>query len=866
MSALPHFLSLLLAPLWTSLRPSLRHLTLRLLPALLATTLLASTAHAQSAHWEPAASGDPSEIQLVFEDCRPEGDPQLPSVDGITFSFAGRSSQTSIVNFTMTHSVILTYRARSSRSGPISIPAFTVRTDKGDIQVPAFTGGTLRSAADANVSSRLEPSSASLWAGQVFDLTYTLDVARRHFNQLGTLVEWNAAPLIAEEWTKPEPFETTANNEARLHIIQKTRAYAKDPGPLTLNPANQLVNLQSGSIGFGLFQTPRIEQLSVTSDTPAVIVRPLPPPPTGFSGAVGDFKLTSKVVPTNAAAGEPITWTLELSGTGNWPDLPGLPQRAVSRDFNVVQPQARRTPAEGKLFDVTLAEDVVLVPTKEGTYHLGPINFVYFDPVAGDYKTLSTPRTQVTITAPTPASGGAVPTARDPSSATSPDTQPTPAAPKLPDPPAAPNAIPRDPLPGSHIAFTPLRPKTLAWLTAAPFAVLPLLWFALAIQRARATDPLRPQREARQRLATILAALKNSQPSTLNSQLPALLQWQHDATLLLRIPHAAPPATAISDPAWQQLWLEADRALYSADAQLPSDWTTRAEAALASTRLPGFSPLRLFLPRNLFPFVALVALTFAIPSLPAADTPSIASRPSPVASESSTPAAAYRAGDFPAAANAWARTVAQTPTDAIARHNLSLAFAQQDRWAEAAAHAAAAFVQNPSNDSTRWQLALASEKAGYVPAPFVSFLPPGPLQSLARLASPATWQFLLLAASLLVTAALAAFILGAYRRPSRLRLISALIALALGFLTAAASASSLYAYDTTAHADAVLAWRAGTLRSIPTEADNTQKTTTLPPGSLALADPNTFLGWTRLTFANGQTGWVRTEEVIPLWR
>ena len=861
MSALTNLLSPFLAPLCASLRPSL---FLRLFPALLVTTLFAATAQAQSVHWEPAASGDPSEIQLVFEDCRPEGDPTLPSVEGITFSFAGRAEQTSIVNFTMTRSVILTYRARSSRSGPISIPAFTVRTDKGNVTVPAFTGGALRSAADANVSSRLEPNPASVWAGQVFDLTYTLDVARRHFNQLGTLVEWNAAPLIAEEWSKPEPFETTVNNEARLHIIQKTRAYAKDPGPLTLNSANQLVNLQSGSVGFGLFQTPRIEQLSVTSNTPAVIVRPLPPAPAGFSGAVGQFKLTSKVVPTNAAAGEPITWTLELSGTGNWPDIAGLPQRAVSRDFNVVQPQARRTPAEGKLFDTTISEDVVLVPTKEGTYTLGPINFVYFDPVAGDYKTISTPRTQLTITpaATTPTSTqNAEPQTQNQSSAT-----PV-AAPKLPTPPSAPNAIPRDPLPGSHVTFTPLRPSTLAWLTAAPFAILPILWLILATQRARATDPLRPLREARIRLATTLAQLRKENPSgsglsALGSQL--LLAWQHDATLLLRIPHAAPPPTAISDPAWQQLWLESDRALYSADAQLPSDWTARAEAALAATRLPGFSPLRLFLPRNLFPFVALLAISFSLPSLlPAASDETQNSKPK---TQNPEPTSAYRSGDFAAAAKSWSATLAKSPTDAVARHNLSLALAQQDRWPEAAAHATAAFVQNPSNDSIRWQLALASEKSGYIAAPLASFLPPGPAQSLARLASPATWQFALIAASLLITAALALFIYGAYCYRSRVRLFSALSALVLGLLAAGASVSSLYAYRRTAHPDAVLAWRAGTLRSIPTEADNTQKTTTLPPGSLALADANTFLGWTHLTFENGQTGWVRSEEIIPLWK
>ena len=65
-------------------------------------------------------------------------------------------------------------------------------------------------------------------------------------------------------------------------------------------------------------------------------------------------------------------------------------------------------------------------------------------------------------------------------------------------------------------------------------------------------------------------------------------------------------------------------------------------------------------------------------------------------------------------------------------------------------------------------------------------------------------------------------------------------------------------------ARAVIATRAGTLRSIPTEAETSQKTSTLAAGNIAVAD-RAFLGWTHLTFENGQTGWVRKEEVVPLW-
>ena len=43
------------------------------------------------------------------------------------------------------------------------------------------------------------------------------------------------------------------------------------------------------------------------------------------------------------------------------------------------------------------------------------------------------------------------------------------------------------------------------------------------------------------------------------------------------------------------------------------------------------------------------------------------------------------------------------------------------------------------------------------------------------------------------------------------------------------------------------------------------KTSTLAAGSIALADKE-FLGWRRLNFENGQTGWVRKDDIVPLWK
>jgi tetratricopeptide (TPR) repeat protein len=307
----------------------------------------------------------------------------------------------------------------------------------------------------------------------------------------------------------------------------------------------------------------------------------------------------------------------------------------------------------------------------------------------------------------------------------------------------------------------------------------------------------------------------------------------------------------MTDAEWAALWTESDRALYRADPGLPSDWVARAQAALAAKRVPGFSPFTALYPRNLLPFLTVLALAaLFLPAVRAEDG-----------------AAAYRRADFAAAEQAWRTAVAQNPSDPSARYNLSLALAQQDHWDLAMAHATAALVQSPASEPIRWQFNLAAEKSGYLPAPLAAFGHPGPLQSLARLASPGEWQLALGIAATLAAAALALLLFSAYRRASTSRSVLAALLFVAGVLLATASALGFYAYGDAANARAVIVWRGSTLHSIPTDADANQKTTALPAGSVAIADKS-FLKekWTRLSFENGQTGWVRSEDLVGLWR
>jgi tetratricopeptide (TPR) repeat protein len=882
-----------------------------LLAALLFTLGAASTLLAQTARWQPDRGtlglGQASEIQLVIENCSPTGNPAVPSVPGLNLELAGQSQSTEIVNFSVTRRLLLTYVARASQRGTVEIPSFDLTTDKGNVRVPAATftvgdatlgnsGATL----DSVIQARLNPPAEPVWAGEVFPLTYTLSIVRRFSAQLASNVEWSSAPLSVEDWSKPEMGELNSGGEVRNVATYRTRALARTPGSLALSPAQQLVNVQTGTSAFGLFSRPTMEQFAITTPAAGLTVKPLPSPaPANFTGAVGEFTLTSKIVPTTAAPGEPITWTLELAGTGNWPDLGGLPARDASRDFRVVQPQAKRTTKEGTLFEATLTEDVVLIPTQPGTYRLGPVRWSYFDPKAGEYRTLTTETVTVTI-APTSAAVAAGSGAAGSSERETPVVAGATGGPR-PGTAPLPRGLPRDPIAGEAAA-----PRPLSWLTvgglAAASLLLPLFgWLALAWGRARSTDPRKARRLARAELiATLRALAANPAP---DEQRRLLTAWREHAARALGLGRSVPSAgdlarqanAASANPkageadadAWRSLWTDTDRTLFGPEnPPLPNDWITRAQNAAAGVPRARFQLRSLFRRRNLLPWIALLALgalsTTLAPDLRAAGSASSAgavgaagaTRVASVAgvagaagaastASAANAAAQYRAGQFTSAEQAWRAQVAAEPADWIARHNLALALGQQDRWSEALGHATAAFVQNPSDPSVRWHLALCSERAGVTPAG-VSGLVDGSLaaQTAVQL-SPAEWQRVGIMGAWTIAFALGLFLLHGYRNVRWLRPTAAVLSI-LGLLAATAGVAGALRYADLGSADAAITWRPTTLRSVPTEAATSQKATPLAAGSVARVT-KPFLGWRRLEFTNGQTGWVQASDLIPLW-
>jgi hypothetical protein len=205
------------------------------------------------------------------------------------------------------------------------------------------------------------------------------------------------------------------------------------------------------------------------------------------------------------------------------------------------------------------------------------------------------------------------------------------------------------------------------------------------------------------------------------------------------------------------------------------------------------------------------------------------------------------------------------PTDAAPRLNLSLALAQQNRWSESAAHALTAFCLQPGDPTVRWQFNLALERAGIDQPAFTALATGTGFGSVARRLSPGGWGVALGGAAAGLAAALGVWLWAHYRGRGRGWRMGAALAAVLAIALGATAGVSLRTYGLLAERNIAVVAQNTLLRSVPTEATSAQKTAPLPAGSLAVVDKE-FLGWSRLRFPNGQTGWVRSDAVVPVYR
>ena len=441
----------------------------RRFPAAVLAVLLAPSVQAQeSADASVDADHIGIEDTLTLTVSVPEergGAPVLADLAGFEVLGRQRMSKTQIVNFEMTRTTEWIYRLRPLAVGELTIPEIAV---PGYLPTPSIRvrveQGSLRPRAPDPFASpfpspfaspfdrlrRREQPVPDVGEEDVFVRAEAPDSEVRVGEQVLVLYRlWSRLPVFAAapvELAQPEGFWT---EEVELPDVpwqerglsgNEIRERRNLPGPRrerrTLNgvayetfPLLMRAVFPTGA-GERVLPGPRFEigiegerrsffgpeQVVVVREAPAVTIRAEPLPeagrPAGFTGAVGDYRLSAEVrrdgVPLgdrSAAAGEALVLRVELEGNGNLraagtPALPESPE--ARRAFRFFDPDASsetglRGEGAGLAFGGRQVWEFPMVPEAGGVRNIAAVTLDVFNPRTGAYEELASDPLQIRV-------------------------------------------------------------------------------------------------------------------------------------------------------------------------------------------------------------------------------------------------------------------------------------------------------------------------------------------------------------------------------------------------------------------------------------------------------------------------------------
>lgn len=131
------------------------------------------------------------------------------------------------------------------------------------------------------------------------------------------------------------------------------------------------------------------ESMDIPVPPLTINVQPLPSPrPANFSGGVGTFNMVATMAKNNVKAGEPITISVRISGTGNI-KLIKQPTINFPTDFETYDPKVSdNTSNTNNGLEGSMTYEYIAVPQNKGKFTIPPIEFSYYDSQTSGYKTI----------------------------------------------------------------------------------------------------------------------------------------------------------------------------------------------------------------------------------------------------------------------------------------------------------------------------------------------------------------------------------------------------------------------------------------------------------------------------------------------
>jgi hypothetical protein len=375
-----------------------------------------------------------------------------PMVAGLEFVAVGQSQRVESINGVTHSSTSIIYQVIPRQAGVFTIPAMTAGSQPlvltvipGGGQSAAPSGGSgasggsaaagapnagsgtplpagsTRLAADGSAFVRLRIAKHDLYVGEAIPVD--IQVGTRD----GVVASLNGPPMLnGDAFTleklssQPDRAQEIIDGKPFTVFTWHSALAAVKPGALSLTMETPLtVRIrQALRPGGGLFDNAGLDDLfndpafqnffgastekeiTVASAPTEFTVHELPARdrPADFSGAVGHFTVSSDLSDDKAAAGDPVTLRMHVTGSGNFDRVNTRMLHDVEH-WKTYAPTAKFQPDDDIGYHGEKTFEQPIIATEPGTQSVPPLEFSWFDPVTGRYAQAHTSPLTVAVTA-----------------------------------------------------------------------------------------------------------------------------------------------------------------------------------------------------------------------------------------------------------------------------------------------------------------------------------------------------------------------------------------------------------------------------------------------------------------------------------
>jgi len=385
---------------------------------------------AASAEPTRVAAGEQFQVTLTFSGSEVNSVRNLKAPDfGSCVVLSGPNQSTNMqwINGQMSASVSYTYALYARQPGKVTIGAASIEykgtlLKSNPLVIEVTQGKPKQQQTQAeqvvteigdNIMVKVFADKQRVWLGEQLIVTFKI-----YIRVSVSRYDLTKAPTFDGFWSEDfdlpkQPALTTEalnGKQYRSAVIKKTALFATQAGTLKIAPLEVRCDVQVQAkrrsndpfdqfFNDPFFQQPQTIQTEVRSNPLSVIVDPIPAnAPSGFSGAIGRFAFSANVDKRSVKAGDPITLTLAVLGSGNV-KLVTLPKPQLPADMESYEPKiSEEISRDAGIIRGKKTAEYLLIPRNPGQRILEPMQFVYFDLDKKEYVVQRSPRFEFTIT------------------------------------------------------------------------------------------------------------------------------------------------------------------------------------------------------------------------------------------------------------------------------------------------------------------------------------------------------------------------------------------------------------------------------------------------------------------------------------